>query len=74
MRAVAAANAVVYWPTERVRELFERRCAAAALDGETGVLSVVGPDADAEEYWERAATAAPSTHRPTQSGASIDPD
>jgi len=50
-----AANAVVYWPVERLRELFERRCAAAGLDPDAEVAALLEPGADAETFWQQAA-------------------
>lgn len=51
-----AANAVVYWPVERLRELFERRCLAAGRDPDLELGSVLEPEGEAEAFWEQAAT------------------
>ena len=49
-----AANAVVYWPIERLRELFVRECERAGNDPEELVAEVAGPELDSEAFWERA--------------------
>jgi hypothetical protein len=47
-----AANAVAYWPLERVRGSFEARCDAAGLDANALVCELVAdPDADVEAFW-----------------------
>ena len=49
-----AANAVVYWPIERLRELFVRECERAGNDPDELVAEVAGPELDSEVFWERA--------------------
>jgi hypothetical protein len=49
-----AANAVVYWPIERLRELFLRECERSGSDPEELVAAVIGADGDVEEFWQRA--------------------
>jgi hypothetical protein len=49
-----AANAVVYWPIERLRERFLRDCAEAGQDPERLVAEVAGPGLEGEAFWERA--------------------
>lgn len=49
-----AANAVVYWPIERLRELFVRECERSGSDPEELVAAVLGADGDVEEFWQRA--------------------
>jgi hypothetical protein len=49
-----AANAVVYWPIERLRELFIRQAERAGHDPEQLVADVAGPETDVEEFWEQA--------------------
>lgn len=51
-----AANAVVYWPVERLRATFEANCQSQGLDPEALVSELVGDDRDPEEFWEQAAT------------------
>jgi hypothetical protein len=50
-----AANAVVYWPIETLRASFESRLEREGGDADLELAAVVGPDADAEAYWEQAA-------------------
>jgi hypothetical protein len=49
-----AANAVVYWPIDRLRELFVRECERSGSDPEELVAAVIGADGDVEEFWQRA--------------------
>lgn len=49
-----AANAVVYWPVERLRELFIRQAERAGHDPEQLVADAVGPETDVEDFWEQA--------------------
>ncbi len=49
-----AANAVVYWPVERLRELFVRECERAGEDPDALVAEVAGAELDVEAFWERA--------------------
>jgi hypothetical protein len=49
-----AANGVVYWPLEQLRELFARQCERASTDPEQVVAELVGEEADVEAFWERA--------------------
>jgi hypothetical protein len=49
-----AANAVVYWPIERLRELFVRQAERADIDPDQLVADAAGPDTDVEEFWEQA--------------------
>ena len=48
-----AANAVVYWPIEQLRLVFERRCESDGLDSEA-VLEEVLAGGDVETFWEQA--------------------
>src|SRR5689334_19222306 len=48
-----AANAVVYWPIETLRAVFERRCDSESKDAEAE-LSVVVEDGDADTFWAQA--------------------
>jgi hypothetical protein len=50
-----AANGVVYWPLERLRELFVRQCERAGRDPDAVVSEVAGEGADVEEFWAGAA-------------------
>jgi hypothetical protein len=49
-----AANAVVYWPVERLRGVFEARCEAAGLDPVTELAPVLEVDRDVDGFWEQA--------------------
>src|SRR4051795_2248946 len=49
-----AANGVVYWPIEKLREFFVRRCVRDSLDPILVVAEVAGSEVDVEEFWERA--------------------
>ncbi|MFC2079515.1 hypothetical protein ACFLSZ_06015 [Candidatus Bipolaricaulota bacterium] len=51
-----AANAVAYWPVERILSEFERRCEKEAIDPELAVAELLDSDADVEDYWELVAT------------------
>lgn len=49
-----AANGVVYWPLEQLRELFARQCERDGQDPDAVVADLAGSDADVEEFWTRA--------------------
>jgi hypothetical protein len=49
-----AANGVVYWPLEQLRELFARQCERDQLDPSSVVDEVAGSEVDVEEFWGRA--------------------
>jgi hypothetical protein len=49
-----AANGVVYWPLERLREFFARQCERDGVDPEAAVGEVAGAGVDVEEFWGRA--------------------
>jgi hypothetical protein len=46
-----AANAVVYWPEERLRAQFEAHCAVTGLDPQDVLTSTFGPDIDQDQFW-----------------------
>lgn len=48
-----AANAVVYWPIDTLRGVFERRCAAEGRDIDVELGAVI-EEADPETYWAQA--------------------
>jgi hypothetical protein len=48
-----AANAVVYWPGERLKEDFEARCTLAGLDPGEHLVEQLGRD-DPETFWQDA--------------------
>ncbi|MFL5864041.1 MAG: hypothetical protein ACJ780_25260 [Solirubrobacteraceae bacterium] len=49
-----AANGVVYWPLEQLREIFLRQCERDARDPDAVVADVAGDETDVEEFWARA--------------------
>jgi hypothetical protein len=49
-----AANAVVYWPVEKLRATFEARLEREGRDADAEIAAVLGPDADTDVYWEQA--------------------
>jgi hypothetical protein len=49
-----AANAVVYWPVERLRGIFEARCTLSGLDPAVELAPLVDEDGDVEAFWEQA--------------------
>jgi hypothetical protein len=49
-----AANGVVYWPLEQLRELFVRQCERGGRDPDVVVGDVAGDEVDVEEFWHRA--------------------
>jgi hypothetical protein len=51
-----AANAVVYWPVDRLRATFEVNCESQGVDPEGLVSQLVGDDGNPEQFWEQAAT------------------
>ena len=51
-----AANAVVYWPIEKLRAQFEANCQVQGSDPERLLDDFLGPDADHEEFWQNAKT------------------
>lgn len=51
-----AANAVVYWPADSLREQFETQQAADGYDPDAVIAELLGPEGDPEEFWERVRT------------------
>lgn len=51
-----AANAVVYWPIEAIREEFKARCASEKVAPDDELLRFLGSDADPEEFWVQVKT------------------
>jgi hypothetical protein len=49
-----AANGVVYWPLEQLRELFVRQCERDDRDPEEVAQEVAGGEVDVEDWWQRA--------------------
>jgi hypothetical protein len=48
-----AANGVVYWPLEQLRELFARQCEHDDDDPDLVISELVGEEADIEDFWAR---------------------
>lgn len=51
-----AANGVVYWPVERLRDQFEERCRKEGRDPVAVLTEILSPGADPEEFWQTAKT------------------
>jgi len=51
-----AANAVVYWPIEKIRAEFEATCKGSNLDPEQVLASFLEDDSDQEEFWQKTKT------------------
>lgn len=51
-----AANAVVYWPIEKLRATFEANCEKAGQDHEQAVAEHIGDPEGVEAFWQQAAT------------------
>jgi hypothetical protein len=49
-----AANGVVYWPHEQLRELFARQCERDDRNPDDVISELTGDGADVEEFWQRA--------------------
>jgi hypothetical protein len=49
-----AANAVVYWPVERLRGVFEARCGGAGLDPAAELAPLLDEAGDVDAFWEQA--------------------
>lgn len=47
-----AANAVMYWPVEAIRNYLEARCEREGLDRDELVLGFLGADIDEERFWQ----------------------
>jgi hypothetical protein len=51
-----AANAVVYWPLERIQAQFEATATSEGLDPEQQLASFLDDDVDPDEFWQRVKT------------------
>ncbi len=51
-----AANAVVYWPLERIVAQFEASCQAREADPEQVLRDFLGPGSEPQEYWQQVKT------------------
>jgi len=51
-----AANCVVYWPVEELRQQFETNCAARGDDPSDAIAGVIGPERDVDSFWDQVKT------------------
>ncbi len=51
-----AANAVVYWPLERIMAQFEANCHAQGTDPEQVIRDFLDAESDPQEYWQQVKT------------------
>ncbi|MCB9106973.1 MAG: hypothetical protein H6633_22410 [Anaerolineales bacterium] len=51
-----AANAVVYWPIEKIIARFEATCQERNIDPAEQLIQLLGPDHDAEKFWQSVKT------------------
>jgi hypothetical protein len=51
-----AANAVAYLPVDKLRTVFEARCAAASVEPEKELAAFLGSEIDAEDFWQKVKT------------------
>lgn len=51
-----AANAVVYWPVEKVRALFEGTCESEGTDPDEELAELLGEDGEPEHFWQQVKT------------------
>jgi hypothetical protein len=49
-----AANGVVYWPLEQLREVYALQCERDNKDPDVVVAEVAGDEIDVEQFWQRA--------------------
>ena len=51
-----AANAVVYWPIEKIRSMFESHCEAAGKNDEQELMDFLAGEGDEESFWSQVKT------------------
>jgi hypothetical protein len=51
-----AANAVLYWPVERIRAQFEARCERDDLDTDEVLAGFLGEESESELFWQKVKT------------------
>jgi len=51
-----AANAVVYWPVERIISQFEATCQSQGLEPEQVLMDFLAPETDPQEFWQQVKT------------------
>jgi hypothetical protein len=47
-----AANAVAYWPAEKIRTIYESRCEEEEIDPEEELAALLGDDRDSAAFWQ----------------------
>src|SRR5579885_3607857 len=48
-----AANAVVYWPMESIRSMFERQCQLNNDSSEAALVRILQPEGDGDTFWQK---------------------
>ena len=51
-----AANAISYWPVQRIMDELDHRCEEQGINAEEALGELIGPDADVGDYWDRVET------------------
>jgi len=51
-----AANAVLHWSSERLRDQFEANCTAKETDPASALANLIGPNGDVDALWEKVKT------------------
>lgn len=51
-----AANAVIYWPIEKIQSKFEAYCQKNEIEPDHEVLNLIGEKGDPEEFWQKVKT------------------
>jgi len=51
-----AANAVLYWPLERIASEFETACELRGVDPDQELQGLLGADSDLNDFWDRVGT------------------
>lgn len=51
-----AANALVYWPAQTIRDMFEARCTKEEIDPGECLAAHLGDDVDASQFWTKVDT------------------
>ncbi len=51
-----AANAIIYWPIEKIQSKFEAHCQANETDPDQEIQNLIGEEHDPEEFWQQVKT------------------
>ena len=51
-----AANAVIYWPIEKIQSKFEAHCKDNETNPEQEITNLIGEEADPEDFWQKVKT------------------